>query len=112
MITNTIRAQYSGRSCTLNLTLRGLITYVFLWVINLQNFNHLTEREIQNNMMPISLKLVIMQEQKVTYWLNNLFDLFKGMPLIGIQTLHPSVLIVGIKWSVNSLIVSIALDEQ
>ena len=35
------------RLCTLNLTVRGLITYVCLWVINLQNFNHLTGREIQ-----------------------------------------------------------------
>ena len=70
------------------------------------------EKEIQSKMLPTSSKLVIMQEQKVTYWLNNLFDLFKGMPLIGIQTLHPSVLIVRIKWSVNSLIISIALDEQ
>ena len=55
------------RSCTLNLTLRGLITYVCLWVINLQNFNHLTEKEIQNNMLPISLKLVTMQVQMVSY---------------------------------------------
>ena len=43
-------------SCTLNLTLRGLITYVCLWDINLQSFNHLMGREIQNDMLPISLE--------------------------------------------------------
>ena len=35
---------HKKNSCTLNLTLRGLITYICLWIINLQSFSHSKEK--------------------------------------------------------------------
>ena len=62
-------------------------------------------------MLPHSSNLATMQEQRVIYLLNDLFNPFEGMPLIGTQTLNPSSLTVGTKWNANSSTISIALNE-
>ena len=84
-------------SCTLSLTLRGLITYVCLWVVNLQSFNHSMGKEIQSNILSTLSKLATMQARRVTLLSNNLFIPYKGMFSIGILILSLNALIIRTK---------------
>ena len=113
MITNTIRARYDEPSQSTLMYSKPYTKRIdnlhMLMGINLQNFNHLTGREIQNNMNFIETYNNagtdgdLLVKQFVCSLRENAFDWYIG--------LAPECIDSWAQWHVNSSTVSVAPDE-